>query len=290
MTVKSARMGIFLLVTAAAAFLTCGVSADYADIFGNAVALWNFNQTLEDANPPYSHGMAIDKRQEESKIGYTTSSVPMGRGIPGAVYTPGADGYAVEIAQQRYINLGLGSENQLCIKGPFTIFARVRPNLAVRANTIMSKSGSYGLRISSVMGRVEEKYGTLSSSLQFSIISQDSSSASVTVPVDINIELFRNANAFIQVADPQWMDIAAVYEPGKRIELYLDGKLAGKYDDAVPGRLNCLPERPVTIGGGLTAEGKPASEFYGEIELMAFWDRPLAAKEISALSVMSQNL
>ena len=252
----------FIVLTAVAA--DCAGTLK-ADPFNRAVALYDFKGDLKDVGGQYrSDGKVVGKSS------FTAANVPAAGGT-----SPGADGSALLLPGDMYIDLGEGDNGELHATGAFSLFARVK--IKAPAGTIISKRGNAGKTFH--LGIQPGQSGD-TCKVWFALTSAGTD--------------FYGSGAkrgdYILYTEPvplhTWFDVAAVFEPGKRLELYVDGEPvdsvpAGK----IPGQVR-ESTVPVIIGAQpYAANNSPVSSYMnGQIEKICLWTEALPAAEIGAIS------
>ena len=157
-----------------------------------------------------------------------------------------------------HVMLGQGAAGELGVTGALSVFARVRPDAWPHPMTILSKRGrsvadrSYQLDLEGPV-------------LSFRINAQDSSTVQAT----------------LDALPTDWTDVAAVFVPGERTTLYVDGAKVAENVAGIPDAITAS-ETPAVIGA---QPYKGLSNFFkGAMERIALWARPLSAAEVASLS------
>jgi RNA polymerase sigma-70 factor (ECF subfamily) len=80
----------------------------------------------------------------------------------------------------------------------------------------------------------------------------------------------------------RWVHVAFTHDAQGMTRLYQDGvEVAHRRSD---GRREALVATPITMGAGIDAPGEPGEPFWGLLDEVTVWDRPLQAAEIAALA------
>jgi len=241
-------------------------AANAAVLWSTALGVYDFNDTsgagLSDSSgPPYSNGVGM-------KTGASPSAqAAVYNNAIGTSTLPGWDGWALALnggsEGGRYVDLGQGAGDEYQITGALTLFIRVNLNNVTSSRGLLSKDGPSGSRAFSL---------TLT--------------GSNTIQFRINGVATVSYTSATEIVTDTWFDIAAVYSPGNKIELFLNGQSVASTTTGIPLSIINAASTPLLIGA--TPQAGAVNGLNGLVEKVAIWDTALTGEQIRDLSVIPE--
>lgn len=237
----------------------CLPPAQAAPIWDDAIALYEFNNTLDDANG--NNDGTSWKRSTDSAVPAVYTNV-------GASSLAGWDGVALSLADTRYVNLYQGDSNAFQITGDLTLFARVYITTGTSQIGIISKDGASGQRSYSMW-----------------LESVDGSSGKIVGRVNGNRSVeYTSAD----LSTGKWMDLAFVYDASSSITVYVNGISVSQNTTSIPASLVNATNTPLLLGA--IPQGSPigTAGMTGNMERAAIWNKALTSSEVLSLTVVPE--
>lgn len=224
----------------------------------DSVAIFEFNNNIKDLKGSF-HSEGIFNIKSDKKAEFIKVE---GENLP---YS---DNNALFLKGSSYIKIE--KIKGLNLRKPFSLFVRVRPSLA--EGVIISKRGSIqnerGFHLQQIISK---------ENIIFEFILTGIDRKGIIKDYAIRAKCEKNS---------LWNDIVIVYEPGKRMEIYLNGNLEEKIEPIEVPLTIVENNIPILIGAQpYPCPENPSKFFYGQIEKIVFWNRTLTLEEIKIISI-----